>query len=173
MRQPIRVLLAEKDPILRTALRAKTESASDMAVVAEAAEVRAVILKTIVCQPDILLLDLALPKQAVAEFIQRIRSTAPNTRVIILAEQWPQHFHKATPVIQAAGYLLKSASVAEWLMAIRIIHHGGTVIPFALTHPGSPHSQPNPVHGLTATAHGFSTWQFSARLRQILPGAPR
>jgi DNA-binding NarL/FixJ family response regulator len=170
MSQPIRVLIAEQDCIMRTALRASTQSASDMKVVDDTGEVKEAIFKTLICQPDVLLLDLSLPKQEVAQFIQRIHSTAPNTHVLVLAVEWTPHIHKTVPMSKTASYLLKSASVAELLMAIRIVYHGGTVIPFALTRP---YPQPKPAHGLTAIAHQLSTWRFSTTLRQIFLGSTR
>lgn len=166
MSQPIHVLIAERNCTRRATLRASTESAGDMIVVDDAGEVKEAILKTSIWQPDVLLLDLSLTKQEMMQFVRTLEAIAPHTRVLILAEEWTPSVYPSVPMDKVAGYLLKSVSATELLMAIRIIYHGGTVLPLGLIR-----TQARPAHGFTGIVHRFSSGRFSAALRQIWSGS--
>lgn len=166
MSQPIHILIADQDCIRCAALRASTEAAGDMKVVDAAGEIKDAILKTLIFHPDVLLLDLALTKQETVQFIQRLETTVPATRVLLLAEEWTQQVRQTLLVDKPAGYLLKSASTRELLMAIRIIYHGGTVLPLALMR-----IPPKNAYTFTRIIHRFSPWRISSALRQIFSGS--
>jgi len=129
---PIRVLLADDHVVLRQGLALIIESAPDTRVVAQASDGNEAVEQYFLHHPDVVLLDLRMPRLDGVEVIEKIRARAPEARFILLTafggdEDVFRGFHAG-----ASAYLLKSASREELLRCIRSVYKGETIVPAAI-----------------------------------------
>jgi DNA-binding NarL/FixJ family response regulator len=120
----ITVLLADDHAIVRAGLRALLEAADDIHVVGEAEDGHQAVLEAARLQPDVVLLDLAMPVLNGVEAARQIAQTLPAVRVLVLSSYSNgQHVRQA---IQAgvAGYVMKEAGGDGLLEAIRTTVNG-------------------------------------------------
>ncbi len=121
---PIRVLIADDHPVVRSGLRALIETETGMVVVGDAADGRETIEKAGQLLPDIVLLDLMMPGTSGLEAIQGIQQHNVEIRILVLTsfDQDDLLF----PAIKAGahGYLLKDSSPEDLLRAIRLVNRG-------------------------------------------------
>lgn len=124
MTEMIRVLIADDYPLVRDSLRALLETEPGMEVVGEAADGVEVVLKAHVLQPDVILLDLVMPRQDGIGAIGQIKQQDPDARILVLTSFAEDE--KVFPAIKAGalGYLLKSSSPQQLLHAIRDVYRG-------------------------------------------------
>ncbi len=124
MTEMIRVLIADDYPLVRDSLRALLETEPGMEVVGEAADGVEVVLKAHVLQPDVILLDLVMPRQDGIGAISQIKQQDPDARILVLTSFAEDE--KVFPAIKAGalGYLLKSSSPQQLLHAIRDVYRG-------------------------------------------------
>lgn len=124
MTEMIRVLIADDYPLVRDSLRALLETEPGMEVVGEAADGVEVVLKAHVLQPDVILLDLVMPRQDGIGAIGQIKQQDPDARILVLTSFAEDE--KVFPAIKAGalGYLLKSSSPQQLLYAIRDVYRG-------------------------------------------------
>lgn len=120
----IRVLIADDHAVVREGLRALMISEPGLEVVGEAANgVEAVQLANAL-QPDVILLDLMMPKKSGLEAITEIKQANPEARILVLTSFAEDD--KVFPAIKAGalGYLMKDSLPHELLQAIRDTYHG-------------------------------------------------
>jgi DNA-binding NarL/FixJ family response regulator len=98
MKQIWRVLLADDEPSLRSALRLLLEQEPELTVVGEASESRCAQDQTAVLQPDLLLLDWELPGGVGMALVARLRAMVPMMRIIVLSSR-----PEVRPAALAAG----------------------------------------------------------------------
>lgn len=122
---PIRVLVADHDPLVRARLRTVLTEADDMTVVGEAHD-RKSTLDGARWRPDILLMDLRLP--GVDGLLERIRSTRRPPAVLALTTFDTDHRILLALRGGAAGFLLRSARPAELLRLVRVAADGHVII---------------------------------------------
>lgn len=122
--EPIRVLLADDHPVVRSGIRAALELDGDIDVIGEAGD--GIAAKNL-CQelrPDILLLDLNMPGPTVTETIEAVRSVAPDTRIVMLSAHDDDTYIRAVMRAGVAGYLLKDEAVDTVVKAVRAVRQG-------------------------------------------------
>ena len=126
----IRVLIADDHAVVRQGLRTFLDLQDDIEVVAEAADGEAALAAALEHLPDVVLIDLVMPRLDGIEAIRRLREQAPSVRAIVLSSFVDDD--KLFPAVRAgaAGYLLKDVQPQELVEAIRTVHRGG-----ALLHP--------------------------------------
>jgi two-component system nitrate/nitrite response regulator NarL len=119
----IKVLLADDHPVVRKGIHGWLAGIEHVQVLGEAVNGQEAITKTKELSPDIILMDLDMPKMGGLEATRVIRKEFPNTRVLILS----MHTDKAVvlQIIQsgAQGYVLKDAPPADLLRAIESVDH--------------------------------------------------
>lgn len=127
MRRPrrMRVLIADDHTIVRHGLRAILNAEPDMDVVGEAADGREVLKKVAALRPDIVVLDISMPKMNGLEVTQRLVKDAPNTRVIALTMHSSEEYVYSLLKAGASGYLLKESAASELVEALRLVRRGG------------------------------------------------
>jgi len=122
--ETIRILIADDHAIVREGLRALIGTKPDMELVGEAADGVEAVLKARSLQPDVILLDLVMPRKDGIEAIGEIKRENPKARILVLTSFAEDE--KVFPAIQsgALGYLLKDSSPQELLQAIREVYRG-------------------------------------------------
>ncbi len=124
----IRILVADDHPVVREGLIAKLNTQADFEIVGEAAHGEEVVQKAKALRPDVVLLDLEMPKMDGVEALRQLRETAPEVRALVFTV-----FDTDERIIEAVragaqGYLLKGAPRSEVFKAIRIISEGGSLL---------------------------------------------
>lgn len=122
---PIKVVIADDHTLFREGLKRILSLEKDVFVVGEASrgdEVARVVER---CKPDVLLLDLRMPKGDVVQTLLEVHDKNPATRVLILTA-----FSEDENILNAAkggakGYVLKGVSSLTLLQAIKAVHGGG------------------------------------------------
>jgi NarL family two-component system response regulator LiaR len=123
-RTPIRILIADDHAVVREGLRALIESKPDMELVGEAEDGVEVVLLARSLKPDVILLDLLMPRMDGIEAIAEIKQENPNARILVLTSFAGDD--NVFPAIKAGalGYLLKDSSSQALIRAIREVHRG-------------------------------------------------
>ena len=120
----IRILMADDHPVVRRGLRTLISSEPGMELVDEAADGVEAVEKVKTHQPDVILLDLMMPRMGGLEAIGEIKEFDADARILILTSFAEDD--KVFPAIKAGalGYLLKDSSPDELLEAIRDVYRG-------------------------------------------------
>jgi DNA-binding NarL/FixJ family response regulator len=121
---PIRVLVADDHRIVREGLVRILEEAPDCEVVAQAGDGLEAVAAAKRVLPDVVVLDLSLPRLSGLESLRRIRHEAPRSRVLVLTVHEESEYVVAALAAGATGYLLKDSAAEELLDAVRQLHQG-------------------------------------------------
>jgi two-component system response regulator NreC len=122
----ISVVIADDHGIVREGLRRLLEAEPDLKVCGEAEDGREVLEVVRLTRPDIVVLDITMPRMGGLETLGRLRSDYENTKVVLLS------VHNDPPFIQSAiglrvdGYVLKNGRAEEIVTAIREVMKGGS-----------------------------------------------
>jgi DNA-binding NarL/FixJ family response regulator len=122
--QPIRILLADDHALVRAGIRALVQRISGMEVVAEASDGREALRLVRHCEPDVVLMDIAMPELNGLDALPRIVKENPKIAVIILSMHASREYVLQALQAGAAGYVLKNAAVDELETAIRTVARG-------------------------------------------------
>lgn len=123
--EPLRVFIVDDHPILRSGLRTLVESQQDMAVVGEAADGVEALSAIPSQRPDIVVMDLAMPRLGGAETTERLRATCPEVKVLALTAYEERSYVQLLMSAGASGCVMKRAAADDLLRAIRVIAAGG------------------------------------------------
>lgn len=124
MEKKKRIVIAEDYTILREGLRALISSHADFEVVGEAADGQDAIRCVERFTPDLVLMDLSMPKMNGLDAILEVRRRAPETKVLALTVHKAEEYILAALEAGADGYVLKDADQAELMMAIATVLSG-------------------------------------------------
>ena len=119
-----RVFIAEDHAILRDGLRAMLASLPDYEIIGEAEDGREAIRGVQSSKPDLVILDLSMPRMNGMEALKEIKKISPETKVLVLTIHSSDEY--VLPVLQAGadGYMLKYDTQAELMSAIKSILAG-------------------------------------------------
>jgi DNA-binding NarL/FixJ family response regulator len=150
----IRVVIADDHRILREGVRALLAGCSDIEVVGEAEDGRRAIDLCTALDPDVLLMDIAMPGLGGLEATLQLRRERPKVKVLILTQYEDQEYVRRFLKAGVSGFVLKSAAGAALVEAIRAVHRGGLVLApevarEAFDGAAQPSGKPNPYEGLT------------------------
>jgi DNA-binding NarL/FixJ family response regulator len=120
----IRVLVAEDHHLVRQGIRALLEKAEDVDVVAEASDGQQAVELVQKHVPDVLVIDVAMPRLNGLETVHRIRALGLKTRALVLSMYSDEPLVRQALKNGARGYLLKRAVSEELLLAIRAVARG-------------------------------------------------
>jgi len=124
MTQSIRILIADDHAVVREGLRALIGTVPEMEVVGEAKDGVEAVFKARSLQPDVILLDLVMPRQDGIEALADIKRDNPEARILVLTSFAEDEKVFAAIKAGALGYLLKDSSPQELLQAIRDVNQG-------------------------------------------------
>jgi DNA-binding NarL/FixJ family response regulator len=124
----IRVAIADDHAVVRQGLRTFLELQEGMDVVGEAADGEEAVALVERTAPDVVLLDLVMPRVDGLEAIRRIRERAPATRILVLTSFADDNTVLPAVRAGAAGYLLKDVQPPELAGAIRTVHAGEALL---------------------------------------------
>jgi len=124
----IRVLIADDHAILREGVRALLCATDDIEVVGQAADGREAIEACRRLDPDIVLMDIAMPGLGGLEASLEIRKEGLRARVLVLSQYEDREYVRRLLKAGVAGYVLKKSAGSELVGAIRAVHRGGLVL---------------------------------------------
>jgi DNA-binding NarL/FixJ family response regulator len=129
----IRILVADDHPMLREGLVAVLNTQPDFDVIGEAADGSEAVRLAESLEPDVILLDLEMPKVDGIAALERLRDAGSEARAIVFTAYDTDERILGALRAGARGYLLKGASRAEIFGAIRTVHSGGSLLGPAVT----------------------------------------
>ncbi|MEZ4683861.1 MAG: response regulator transcription factor [Caldilineaceae bacterium] len=124
MNERISVLIADDHQVVRGGIRALLETESDICVLDEAADGVEAVLKARALNPDVILMDLMMPRKSGIEAITEITQEDPDARILVLTSYSDDDMVFAAIKAGALGLLLKETSTKELLQAIHDVYHG-------------------------------------------------
>lgn len=126
--EKLRILLAEDHRILREGLKRLIDEQPNMVVVGEADNGIAAWQKTRELEPDIVLMDITMPRLNGAEATLKIREICPQVKIIALTGHRASAYLNEVLKAGASGYVLKQAAIDELIDAIQVVAKGGNYI---------------------------------------------
>jgi len=125
---PIRVVISDDHQLFRRGLRMVLEAEDDIEVVAEAADGQEAVARTEELAPDVVLMDVRMPRMGGIEATRLIRQLFPTTRIIVLTVSDEEDDLYGAVKAGANGYLLKEVSIEEVADAVRAVFAGQSLI---------------------------------------------
>lgn len=128
MTEPIRVMIVDDHALFRRGLKMVLESESGFEVVGEAGDGAEAIAKAEEAMPDVVLMDVRMPKRSGIEATNAFKEMLPNVKILMLTISDEEADLYDAIKAGASGYLLKEISIEEVANAVRAIHSGQSLI---------------------------------------------
>jgi two-component system NarL family response regulator len=126
--EPIRVLVVDDHALFRRGLQMVLEQEPDIDVVGEASDGAEAVARSAETTPDIVLMDVRMPKRGGIDACMAIKDTVPSAKIIMLTISDEEADLYDAIKAGAMGYLLKEISIEEVATAIRAVHGGQSLI---------------------------------------------
>jgi DNA-binding NarL/FixJ family response regulator len=123
-----KVMLVDDHVLVREGTRELLEREDDLEIVAEAGDGEQAVRLASDCSPDIVIMDIALPKLNGIEATKQIKAGNPATAVLVLTAYDDDQYVFTLLEAGAAGYLLKDVTTADLIAAIRAVRAGESVL---------------------------------------------
>jgi two-component system, NarL family, nitrate/nitrite response regulator NarL len=132
--EKIKVLVADDHPVVRRGLQSCLAREERLKVVGEAADGEEALRKTLQLAPDVVLMDISMPRKNGLEVTEALRRQAPNVKVLILSMHNNKEYIFRIIQSGAHGYVSKEASPEELLQAIESVYGGETFFSPEIAH---------------------------------------
>ena len=157
----IRVLIADDHAIVRHGLCALLGTERGIEVVGEAKDGNEAVARTKQLAPDVVIMDIVMPRKDGVEATAEIRAAVPSAKIVVLTSFGTSDKISRAIEAGATGALMKTAEDRELLSAIRTVASGGRVISPAVrklisTDPPAPELTPRQLEILQAMARGLT-----------------
>jgi two-component system response regulator NreC len=129
----VRVMIADDHPLVRSGLRALLERDGEFQVIAEAADGYEAIDLAVLHKPDVILLDVGMPRLSGPDAAQSISQKLPAVRIVMLSMHSDEAYVLRALKAGARGYLLKASPEADVLAAIRAVAAGNAYFSPSIT----------------------------------------
>jgi two-component system NarL family response regulator len=126
--EPIRVLIVDDHALFRRGLQMVLEGEDDIEVVGEASDGTEAVKQAEESTPDVVLMDVRMPKRSGIEATRAIKDTLPSTRILMLTISDEEADLYEAIKAGASGYLLKEISIDEVANAVRQVSQGQSLI---------------------------------------------
>jgi DNA-binding NarL/FixJ family response regulator len=171
----VRVLICDDHTLIRAGLRRLVESFDGIEVVAEAASADEAVIRAGQSLPDVVLLDLSMPRRSGFEALDELRRTCPEAAVVIMSMHDDASHVREALTRGAVGFVVKEAAPAELEIALRAAAAGRTFLSPQVSAPQLAAGRPQRTGGvhalpprqreiLAAIGAGRSTKQIAADL---------
>lgn len=120
----LRILLADDHEFVRRGVRSLLQVQPGWKIVAEVADGQAAVEKTEEFKPDIVILDIAMPRLNGLEAARRVREVSPQTKILILSMHDSESLAKSVIGAGALGYITKSDAARDLVLAIEALIRG-------------------------------------------------
>ena len=127
--RPIRVLVVDDHPLMRSGIAGEINAQRDMLVVAEAEDGESAITLFRAHRPDVTLMDIKLPRMSGIDSLTAIRAEFRQARIVVLTSVAGDVQAMRAFKAGAVGFLLKDTLRSELVNTIRLIHSGGRKVP--------------------------------------------
>lgn len=124
----IKLLLADDHAVVRAGTRELLERQPDLNIVGEAADGEEAVRLTHELEPDVVVMDVRMPKMSGVEATRRIKAECPDVRVLVLTAHDDDEYVFALLQAGANGYLMKTAEIDELVKAIRTVAAGQSML---------------------------------------------
>jgi len=158
--QTIRILIADDHPVVRKGLKALLNTEPGLEVVGEAADGEQAVTKASTLKPDVILMDLSMPRKDGVQAISEIRQEVPGVKILVLTSFAEDRRIIAAIEAGALGYLLKESSPRELVRAVRTVYRGDSSL-----HPTVAHKL---IHSLQRSSEGPQTESLTVREIKVL-----
>ena len=120
----IRVFLADDHQVFREGIRLLLEKVPDMEMIGEADDGEEAVTKVSQLMPDVVLMDITMPKLNGLEATRQIKQKHPSIKVLILTMHETDQYLSAMLEVGVSGYLVKTTTSRELISAIKAVHQG-------------------------------------------------
>jgi NarL family two-component system response regulator LiaR len=124
MNETIRIFLADDHAVVRKGLETLIDTHADLEVIGTAADGVEAVERVAQLKPDVILLDIQMPRKTGVEAIAEIKAADADARILVLTSYSEDETVFAAIKAGALGYLLKDSSPRELIEAIRNVHQG-------------------------------------------------
>jgi DNA-binding NarL/FixJ family response regulator len=159
----IRVLLVDDQPLLRTGFRLILQTEPDIEVVGEAGDGEVALAQARALHPDVVLMDIRMPRMDGVEATRRLGELDAPPRVLVLTTYDLDEYVVESLRAGASGFLLKDVPADDLVDAVRVVHRGDAVVApqvtrrlldrFARHLPAATTTTPSPLPQLTEREH--------------------
>ena len=125
---PIKILLAEDHAVVRESIREALVREHDFRVVGEAGDGEEAVKLARQLTPDVILMDISMPKLNGIDATRQIKSFQPSVAILILTAYDDEQYVFSVLSAGAAGYLLKDIGVRDLVDAIKTVYRGDSVL---------------------------------------------
>jgi two-component system response regulator NreC len=122
--KPVRILLADDHTVMRSGLRLILERQPDFQVIGEAADGREAVERAEQLAPDVVVIDIAMPRLNGLDATRQIIAKNPAASVVVLSMHSDESYIVRALKAGARGYLLKDSAEADLINAIRAVNEG-------------------------------------------------
>jgi len=129
----IKIILADDHPLMRQALRTLLEKQPDFKIIGEASDGEEAVRLAIELVPDVMIMDISMPKINGLEAIKQIKAKVPTIAVLVLTVHSDSEHILSILQAGASGYLTKSVYGEDVIRSIRAIAAGDTILPTAVS----------------------------------------
>ncbi|HMC27392.1 MAG TPA: response regulator transcription factor [Verrucomicrobiae bacterium] len=164
----ISVLLAEDHQIVREGFRSLLKHEPDIEVIAEAADGRQAVQLTRKLRPEVVVMDIAMPRLNGLEASRQIRKEFPDTRVLFLSAHSDDAYVEQVAVLGATGFLLKQTSSENLATAIREVKKGNRFFSHSISKRIQDRSRNSAARGESSKSSNKKHNQLSSREMEVL-----